>query len=90
VKKPARLAAAARLRRRADQSGSLEWYHRVVGEDRCPIVDTWWQTETGGILIAPLRRTALNRIGDEAVFRRRSRNRRRDRQVLEGACEGNL
>jgi acetyl-CoA synthetase len=31
-----------------------EWYHRVVGEDRCPIVDTWWQTETGGILITPL------------------------------------
>jgi acetyl-CoA synthetase len=30
------------------------WYHRVVGEGRCPIVDTWWQTETGGILIAPL------------------------------------
>ncbi|MDO9384722.1 MAG: acetate--CoA ligase [Hyphomicrobiaceae bacterium] len=31
-----------------------EWYHRVVGEQRCPIVDTWWQTETGGILITPL------------------------------------
>ena len=31
-----------------------EWYHRIVGEDRCPIVDTWWQTETGGILITPL------------------------------------
>ena len=30
------------------------WYHRVVGENRCPIVDTWWQTETGGILITPL------------------------------------
>ena len=30
------------------------WYHRVVGEERCPIVDTWWQTETGGILITPL------------------------------------
>ena len=30
------------------------WYHRVVGEGRCPIVDTWWQTETGGILITPL------------------------------------
>ena len=30
------------------------WYHRVVGEGRCPIVDTWWQTETGGILISPL------------------------------------
>ncbi|HWV80813.1 MAG TPA: acetate--CoA ligase [Hyphomicrobiaceae bacterium] len=31
-----------------------EWYNHVVGEDRCPIVDTWWQTETGGILITPL------------------------------------
>ena len=31
-----------------------EWYHRVVGEGRCPIVDTWWQTETGAIMIAPL------------------------------------
>jgi len=31
-----------------------EWYHRVVGEGRCPIVDTWWQTETGGIMISPL------------------------------------
>jgi acetyl-CoA synthetase len=30
-----------------------EWYHRVVGDGRCPIVDTWWQTETGGILITP-------------------------------------
>ncbi|MGB7276241.1 MAG: acetate--CoA ligase, partial [Pseudolabrys sp.] len=31
-----------------------EWYYHVVGENRCPIVDTWWQTETGGILITPL------------------------------------
>ena len=31
-----------------------EWYYRIVGEQRCPIVDTWWQTETGGILITPL------------------------------------
>jgi len=31
-----------------------EWYHRVVGESRCPIVDTWWQTETGGVMITPL------------------------------------
>ena len=30
------------------------WYHNVVGEERCPIVDTWWQTETGGILITCL------------------------------------
>ena len=31
-----------------------DWYHRVIGKSRCPIVDTWWQTETGGILIAPM------------------------------------
>ncbi|MFV1997654.1 MAG: acetate--CoA ligase [Acidiferrobacterales bacterium] len=31
-----------------------EWYYRVVGDQRCPVVDTWWQTETGGILITPL------------------------------------
>ena len=31
-----------------------EWYYRVVGEERCPIVDTWWQTETGGAMITPL------------------------------------
>ena len=31
-----------------------EWYHKVVGERRCPIVDTWWQTETGGVMISPL------------------------------------
>jgi len=31
-----------------------QWYHKVVGDERCPIVDTWWQTETGGILITPL------------------------------------
>jgi acetyl-CoA synthetase len=30
------------------------WYHRVIGKERCPIVDTWWQTETGGLLISPL------------------------------------
>jgi acetyl-CoA synthetase len=31
-----------------------EWYHRVIGQSRCPIVDTWWQTETGGVLISPM------------------------------------
>ncbi|MEC7555681.1 MAG: acetate--CoA ligase [Planctomycetota bacterium] len=30
------------------------WYHRVIGAERCPIVDTWWQTETGGIMLSPL------------------------------------
>ncbi|MDH4085076.1 MAG: acetate--CoA ligase [Nitrospira sp.] len=33
---------------------SWEWFHRVVGEQRCPIADTWWQTETGGLLLTPL------------------------------------
>ena len=31
-----------------------EWYYHVVGEDRCPVVDTWWQTETGGHMITPM------------------------------------
>ncbi len=31
-----------------------DWYHRIIGGERCPIVDTWWQTETGGIMIAPM------------------------------------
>ncbi len=31
-----------------------EWYHRVIGKERCPIIDTWWQTETGGIMISPM------------------------------------
>lgn len=39
------------------------WYHDVVGEGRCPIVDTWWQTETGGILISPLPDEPMNRPG---------------------------
>ena len=36
------------------KSPEWTWYHRVIGRERCPIVDTWWQTETGGILISPL------------------------------------
>ena len=36
------------------KSPEWTWYHRVIGKERCPIVDTWWQTETGGILITPL------------------------------------
>ena len=46
--------ARPRLRRRTDQSRSLDLVSRVIGKGRCPIVDTWWQTETGGILITPL------------------------------------
>ena len=44
----------ARHRGRAHQPGGVEWYYHVVGDARCPIADTWWQTETGGILITPL------------------------------------
>ncbi len=36
-----------------------KWYHRVIGKDKCPIMDTWWQTETGGFMIAPLPITPL-------------------------------
>ena len=56
-----------------------EWYHRVVGERRCPIVDTWWQTETGGILIiaAARRDPAEAGLGDPALLRRQARDRRR-------------
>ena len=59
-----------------------EWYHRVVGDGRCPIVDTWWQTETGGILITPLARRdrAKARLGDAAVLRRAAGDRRPDRR----------
>ena len=47
-----------------------EWYYKVVGNERCPIVDTWWQTETGGILITPLPgATALKtRLSYPAIF----------------------
>jgi len=39
------------------------WYHRVIGKERCPIVDTWWQTETGAIMIAPLPATTATKPG---------------------------
>ncbi|BDV32704.1 acetate--CoA ligase [Methylocystis iwaonis] len=69
-----------------------EWYHRVVGEDRCPIVDTWWQTETGGILIAPLPGATALKPGSATrplfgVFPEIVDS---AGDVLEGACEGNL
>ena len=59
-----------------------EWYYHVVGEDRCPIVDTWWQTETGGILITPLPGAIAHQagLGDAAVLRRHPADRRRRRQ----------
>lgn len=39
------------------------WYHRVIGKERCPIVDTWWQTETGAIMISPLPATTATKPG---------------------------
>ena len=44
------------------------WYHEHIGGERCPIVDTWWQTETGGIMISPLPGATTTKPG-----RRRSR-----------------
>ncbi|MEN2494388.1 MAG: Acetyl-coenzyme A synthetase [Hyphomicrobiaceae bacterium hypho_1] len=44
-----------------------EWFHRIVGESRCPIVDTWWQTETGGIMITPLPGTTRLKPGSATL-----------------------
>jgi acetyl-CoA synthetase len=68
------------------------WYHDVVGEKRCPIVDTWWQTETGGILITPLPGATTTKPGSatlpffgiEPVLVDGENN------IIEGAGEGNL
>jgi acyl-CoA synthetase (AMP-forming)/AMP-acid ligase II len=49
-----------------------EWYHRVVGNQRCPIVDTWWQTETGGIMITPLPGATALKPGSASESDRRS------------------
>ena len=69
-----------------------EWYHRVVGEARCPIVDTWWQTETGGILITPLPGATRLKPGaaTRPFFGVRPEVVDAEGRVLEGACEGNL
>ncbi|HET6604331.1 MAG TPA: acetate--CoA ligase [Xanthomonadaceae bacterium] len=69
-----------------------EWYWRVVGEQRCPIVDTWWQTETGGILITPLPGAIPQKPGSATrpFFGIRPAIVDADGRILEGACEGNL
>ncbi len=69
-----------------------EWYYRVVGEQRCPIVDTWWQTETGGILITPLPGATALKPGSacKPFFGVQPAIVDADGRVLEGACEGNL
>ena len=69
-----------------------EWYHRVVGDNRCPIVDTWWQTETGGILITPLPGAIAQKPGSatKPFFGVQPQIVDAEGKSLEGACEGNL
>jgi len=69
-----------------------EWYYHEVGEERCPIVDTWWQTETGGILITPLPGAIALKPGSATLpfFGVVPEIVDADGKVLEGAAEGNL
>jgi acetyl-CoA synthetase len=69
-----------------------EWYYHVVGEERCPIVDTWWQTETGGILISPLPGATKLKPGSATrpFFGVVPEIVDAEGTVLEGAAEGNL
>ncbi|MEI7805233.1 MAG: acetate--CoA ligase [Hyphomicrobiales bacterium] len=69
-----------------------EWYHRVVGDERCPVVDTWWQTETGGILITPLPGATRLKPGSATrpFFGIKPEIVDADGKTLEGACSGNL
>ena len=68
------------------------WYHRVVGDGRCPVVDTWWQTETGGILISPVPGAVAPKPGSATrpLPGIRPALVDADGRVLEGATEGNL
>ena len=68
------------------------WYHNVVGEGRCPIVDTWWQTETGGILISPLPGATAAKPGSATLpfFGVQPVVVDNEGKLLEGATEGNL
>ena len=69
-----------------------EWYYHVVGNDRCPIVDTWWQTETGGIMITPLPGATGLKPGSATLpfFGVAPVLLDADGQILEGAASGNL
>ena len=69
-----------------------EWYYHVVGEGRCPIVDTWWQTETGGILITPLPGATRLKPGSatQPFFGIIPQIVDAEGKVLEGPCTGNL
>jgi acetyl-CoA synthetase len=68
------------------------WYYNVVGDGRCPIVDTWWQTETGGILITPLPGATALKPGSATrpFFGVQPAIVDGDGKVLDGPCEGNL
>jgi acetyl-CoA synthetase len=68
------------------------WYHTVVGEGRCPIVDTWWQTETGGIMITPLPGAIAQKPGSATLpfFGVQPALVDNEGQRVEGAGEGNL
>ena len=69
-----------------------EWYYRVVGDSRCPVVDTWWQTETGGILISPLPGATPLKPGSATrpLFGIRPAIVDGEGRFLDGAAEGNL
>ncbi|MDH4049530.1 MAG: acetate--CoA ligase [Gammaproteobacteria bacterium] len=69
-----------------------EWYYHVVGEGRCPIVDTWWQTETGGILISPLPGATALKPGSatKPLFGIQLEIVGSEGDVREGAAVGNL
>ena len=68
------------------------WYHDVVGDGRCPIVDTWWQTETGGILITPLPGATATKPGSATrpFFGIDPVLVDGDNNILDGAADGNL
>jgi len=69
-----------------------EWYYEVVGDSRCPIVDTWWQTETGGVLISPLPGATDLKPGSATrpLFGIKPALVDSDGKRLEGVAEGNL
>jgi acetyl-CoA synthetase len=69
-----------------------EWYHRVVGDGRCPIVDSWWQTETGGAMIVPMPGALPLKPGSatKPMFGVQPQLVDGEGNVLEGAAEGNL
>jgi acetyl-CoA synthetase len=68
------------------------WYHQHIGGERCPIVDTWWQTETGGHMITPLPGATIMKPGSATrpFFGVRPALVNAEGKLLEGAAEGNL